>query len=83
VRSVGDPASRTGTGSLPAFANGLETGPISLEDALREPERQAILAALASCGGNRTRAASALGIDRTTLYKKLKSLGIDAARTAV
>ncbi|MHC4833991.1 MAG: sigma-54-dependent transcriptional regulator [Planctomycetota bacterium] len=59
-----------------------DRGPISLEDALREPERQAILSALASCGGNRTRAASALGIDRTTLYKKLKSLGIDPARTA-
>jgi len=57
--------------------------PASLEDALREPERQAILSALAACGGNRTRAAVALGIDRTTLYKKMRSLGIASPRTAV
>lgn len=58
------------------------TPPASLEDALREPERQAILSALVSCGGNRTRAAMALGIDRTTLYKKMRALGIDPSRTA-
>ncbi|MDR4026018.1 MAG: helix-turn-helix domain-containing protein [Bilophila sp.] len=31
-----------------------------------------MLAALRSCGGNRTRAARELGMDRTTLWRKLQ-----------
>ena len=43
---------------------------------LKDLEEQAILAALKRYGGNRTRAAEALGIGRRTLQNKLKLYGI-------
>ena len=51
--------------------------PMSLHDALVAPERRIILDTLGSCDWNRTKAAEILGINRTTLYKKMKQLGID------
>ncbi len=45
--------------------------------ALRELERDGIVAALAATGGNKARAASILEIDRSTLYKKLKDYGLE------
>jgi two-component system response regulator HydG len=42
---------------------------------LEEVERRYILKVLELVGGNRTRAAEVLGIDRKTLYSKLKSYG--------
>jgi DNA-binding NtrC family response regulator len=51
--------------------------PMTLTDALREPERQIILSALIANDWNRTTTADVLGINRTTLYKKMKSLNID------
>ncbi|MGA1392354.1 MAG: helix-turn-helix domain-containing protein [Phycisphaerales bacterium] len=53
-----------------------------MQAALREPERRLILDALARNAWNRTRAAQELGIDRTTLYKKIRSLGIEIGRAA-
>ena len=41
-----------------------------------EEERAAILAALDEADGNRTKAAAALGMGRTTLWQKLKAYGI-------
>lgn len=43
---------------------------------LEQMERQSIVDALAATGGDRARAAGALGIGRTTLYRKMKRYGI-------
>ncbi|CAM3688234.1 helix-turn-helix domain-containing protein [Tsukamurella ocularis] len=43
---------------------------------MEQAERRAILAALASADGNKSRAATALGISRTTLYARIRALGI-------
>ena len=50
-----------------------------LKVALAAPERELILAALERSGWRRDAAARSLGINRTTLYKKLKRLGLDVA----
>ncbi len=51
--------------------------PMSLEDALRDPERRILMRALKANHWNRQRTADQLGINRTTLYKKLKAHSID------
>ncbi len=51
--------------------------PMPLEEALREPERRIILRALKANDWNRQKTADDLKINRTTLYKKMKQLGID------
>ncbi|MCC6659363.1 MAG: sigma-54-dependent Fis family transcriptional regulator [Phycisphaerales bacterium] len=56
--------------------------PTPLEDAMREPERRIILSALRANGWNRQHTAEQLRINRTTLYKKMKSLGIEPERLA-
>ncbi len=56
--------------------------PMSLEDALKEPERDILLSALQANGWNRQKTADQLGINRTTLYKKMKTLGIEAGEEA-
>ena len=48
--------------------------------ALADPERQIILDVLESNNWNRNLTAEKLGINRTTLYKKMKRLGIEAPR---
>ncbi len=53
--------------------------PMPLEEAMREPERRILLAALRANQWNRVKTAEQLAINRTTLYKKMKALGIDAA----
>ena len=50
--------------------------PMSLEEALREPEREILLTALEANAWNRQKTADQLEINRTTLYKKMKLLGI-------
>jgi len=43
---------------------------------LEENERQHILWVLEQCEGNKTRAAEILGIDRASLWRKLKRAGL-------
>ena len=59
-----------------ALSNGgrLSSGP--LKSALAVPERQIILDALEAHGWNRQETAQSLGINRTTLYKKMKKFDI-------
>lgn len=51
--------------------------PMTLADAMLEPERRIILKALEANEWNRTATADQLGINRTTLYKKMRLLGIE------
>ncbi len=64
---------------LPAALHAPSLPAASLKDALADPERQLILAALERNGWRRDAAAKALGINRTSLYKKAKRLGMNIA----
>jgi DNA-binding NtrC family response regulator len=56
--------------------------PMTLEDALREPEREILVRALRANGWNRQKTSDQLAINRTTLYKKMKALGIEGVEDA-
>jgi len=62
--------------AAPAAADGADAPPETLAEAVRDFERRHIEAALAAEGGNRTRAAARLGLERSHLYKKLRQLGM-------
>ena len=49
----------------------------SIGSAVEHTQRQAILHALERCSFNRTAAAKELCIDKTTLYRKIRALGIE------
>jgi DNA-binding NtrC family response regulator len=58
-----------------------ESGPktkteFKLKDALKDPERELIVKALDSVSWSRNEAAKTLGINRTTLYKKMQMYGL-------
>jgi DNA-binding NtrC family response regulator len=58
-------------------------GQKSLKEALEGPERQIIREVLESNGWNRNATADQLGINRTTLYKKMKRLGLEDGRVGI
>ncbi|HVX15668.1 MAG TPA: sigma-54 dependent transcriptional regulator [Pirellulales bacterium] len=72
-----------GLGDLPTAllaSRGINLEPVgsrTLKQALSNPERQIILEVLESNHWNRNATADALGINRTTLYKKMKRLGLE------
>jgi DNA-binding NtrC family response regulator len=51
-------------------------------ETLAELERRYILSALERCGGHQLKTAALLGIDRRTLYRKLREYGVSAGRPA-
>ncbi len=57
-------------------------GNMTLKEALEEPERQIILDVLESNNWNRNATADSLGVNRTTLYKKMKKLGLEDGKYA-
>jgi two-component system response regulator HydG len=61
----------------PADVGPEEEAPHHLNDAVREAERRYLQQVLESVGGQRMRAAQILGISRKTLWKKLKTLGLE------
>jgi DNA-binding NtrC family response regulator len=74
------PTEVRGTG---AVIIGATAGQKTLKEALEGPERQIIREVLESNGWNRNATADQLGINRTTLYKKMKRLGLEDARMGV
>jgi DNA-binding NtrC family response regulator len=80
------PSAGAGTSAnpLPAAADERSSPwtPMPLEEALREPERRILLSALDANAWNRQKTAEQLGINRTTLYKKMKQHGIDGRDAA-
>ncbi len=64
---IHDPDTTTSATTRPAIGDDLT---------LRELEKQHIEAVLRRCGGNRTRAAEILGIERKSLYRKAERLDI-------
>ncbi len=66
-----------------ASAGGIQVAPVgdrTLKQALAAPERQIILDVLDMNNWNRHATAESLGINRTTLYKKMKRLGLEEPR---
>lgn len=55
-------------------------GLLSLHEAISAFKRRLILHALSRHDGNRSRAAAALGIERTSLLRLIRELGIDLPR---
>jgi two-component system response regulator AtoC len=74
-RSVSAPAATTAVApaSPPPSAPGAVK---TLEDAVKDATRAAILSALAATGGQRTQAAELLGVSRKTLFNKMRELSI-------
>lgn len=76
----------TVTGKKRDFTGGehlvLPIAPMPLKDALEEPERRIILAALERNDWNRNVTADELEINRTTLYKKIRKYRLDLGPAA-
>lgn len=81
VITVADlPTEVRGTGAVIMSSS---AGHKTLKEALEGPERQIIREVLESNGWNRNATADQLGINRTTLYKKMKRLGLEDGRVGV
>jgi len=69
----------TGIQTASAIPSPLSESPARLT--LKESEREQIVRALRESAGNRSEAARKLGIERKSLYKKAKRMGIDLDAT--
>ncbi len=63
-------------GDLPEEVRGRGTSSVSPGGSLEDMERQHIISTLRSVGGHRAKAATVLGIDPKTLYRKIQVYGI-------
>jgi two-component system nitrogen regulation response regulator NtrX len=70
------PAGADGAAVVPGSSAGAST----LAAAREEFERQFILQRYRECGGNMSRTAEALGVERSNLYRKMKAYGLLPAR---
>lgn len=61
----------------------LEIGGSSLLNVKDRQEKQALLEALKGAGGNQTRAAKVLGVNRVTVWNRMRKYGIDIKRDVV
>jgi DNA-binding NtrC family response regulator len=68
---------RTGSMSMPASITSKSAGVPDALLSLDDLERLHILRVLEACAGQKTKAAAILGINRTTLWKKLRHYGIE------
>jgi DNA-binding NtrC family response regulator len=73
--STPPPAPPSSASSPPPAA--IAPAKIDLDSQLEDIERRELLAALARCNGNKAEVARSLGMQRTTLYYRLKRLGIE------
>lgn len=64
-----------------ALSASLAGSQLSIAEIVAQAERQAILAALRICLGNKAQAARLLGISRAALYEKIAALGVDVQPT--
>jgi DNA-binding NtrC family response regulator len=81
LREVDAQTGSRGAGPGPAGASALREGRgLTLSEALREPERRIIVAALEANAWNRQLTAAQLGINRTTLYKKMRQYNLHGGR---
>lgn len=69
----GRPVGAIDVTDLPAYCQSAPRSPLRPVD---EAERDAIVAALRDAGGNRKASAAALGLARSTLYRKIRQYGI-------
>jgi DNA-binding NtrC family response regulator len=76
IDSIDLPVALQGFAAPPA-TDASPVGPVvPLKEALAGPEKRIIEHALAHCGGNREKAAQLLGINRSTLFHKLRKFEI-------
>ncbi len=66
-----------------AGAAGAVVSPVSPDNLADMTEDQRIITALTRTGGNKAKAARLLGIDRSTLYRKIRDLNIDVDQLAI
>lgn len=71
---------RIGPGDLPLELQAEDSETTNLQEAMSAFERRHIASVLATCGGNRERAAELLGISPATLYRRLAQLGLRGYR---
>lgn len=69
-------AKPAGTIAAADLPSALSSAPRRTMTAMERAERDAIVAALRDCGGNRLAAAKLLGIARSSLYRKMDAFGI-------